>query len=146
MQSVCDEIAVLLSGYIDGELNDDERAQVDQHLAGCETCRRELTELQQMVEVTDSMKLMEPPNEIWKNYWNGVYNRIERGAGWSIFAAGLAVLVAYGTYVFLTDPGVDALIKVLIATPIVGLAVVFLSVWREKRVVNRHDKYKDIQR
>ena len=143
---LCDEIAVLLSGYIDGELDNDERTQVEAHVAECSECRREVTELQQMAEVTDSMRFMEPPNDIWTNYWRGVYNRIERGAGWTIFAVGLAVLVAYGIYAFVTDPGVGALVKVIIATPVVGLVVVFISVWREKRIVNRHDKYKDIQR
>lgn len=143
---LCDEIAVLLSGYIDGELDDDEKTHVEAHLATCSACRREVTELRQMAEVTDNMRFTEPPNDVWANYWRGVYNRIERGAGWTVFALGLAVLCAYGVYEFLTEPGVEAIVKVLIAVPVVGLLVVFISVWREKRVVNRYDKYKDIQR
>ena len=146
MPKLCDEITVLLSGYIDDELDQDERDRVETHLAECESCRRELTELQRVVEMTEMMRFKDPPNDVWTNYWHGVYNRIERGAGWTIFAVGLAVLVAYGIYEFLTDPTVDAIVKLMIATPIVGLTAVFVSVWREKRIVNRHDKYKDIQR
>ena len=92
------------------------------------------------------MRFREPPEDVWKGYWHGVYNRIERGTGWLIFAIGLAILVVYGAYEFVTDPGVAALVKILIAVPVVGFIVLFVSVLREKRTVNRTDKYKDIER
>jgi len=145
MQRSCEEISVLISGYIDGELDRESREKVEQHLAECAACQREAAQFRRMTEVADTMKFRDPPDEVWKTYWQGVYNRLERGTGWVIFAIGLAVLVAYGIYEFVTDPGVAALVKVLIAAPIVGLVVLFISVLREKMAVNRYDKYKDIQ-
>lgn len=145
MQRDCEEIDSLISGYIDGELDPEQRAKVDEHLAECSVCRDELARYRQMTEVADTMRFREPPEEVWTTYWQGVYNRIERGTGWLIFVMGLAVLIAYGVYEFVTDPGVAAFVKVLIAVPVIGLVVLFISVWREKRVVNRTDKYKDIQ-
>jgi len=45
-------IALLLPWYLTGTLTDEERQQVDQHLAECGACRRELEELSQLrVEV-----------------------------------------------------------------------------------------------
>jgi len=145
MQRSCNEIDSLLSGYIDDELDAETRAHVEAHIEECSVCRAELERYRRMTEVADTMRFREPAEDVWKTYWQGVYNRLERGTGWVIFAVGLVVLVAYGTYEFITDPGVAALVKVLIAIPIVGLAVLFVSVWREKLVVSRTDKYKDIQ-
>jgi len=145
MQRHCEQIGSLISGYIDGELDSEQRAKVDAHLAECSVCRDEMARYRQMTEVADTMRFREPPDDVWTTYWQGVYNRLERGTGWLIFAIGLAVLVAYGVYEFVTDPGVEALVKVLIAVPVIGLVVLFISVWREKWIVNRTDKYKDIQ-
>ena len=145
MQRDCEEIGSLISGYIDGELDPEQRAQVEAHLAECGACRDEVARYREMAEVVDTMRFREPPDDVWRQYWQGVYNRLERGTGWVIFVIGLAVLVAFGVYEFVTDPGVGALVKVLVATPIVGLIVLFISVWREKWIVNRSDKYKDVQ-
>ena len=41
----------LLSAYIDGQVNDSERARVEAHLDGCEACRSELTTLRATVDL-----------------------------------------------------------------------------------------------
>lgn len=145
MQRDCEEIDSLISGYIDGELDSEQQAKVDAHLAVCSVCSDEMARYRQMTEVANTMRFREPPEDVWTTYWQGVYNRLERGTGWLIFMIGLAVLIAYGVYEFVTDPGVAALVKVIIAVPVIGLVVLFISVWREKWIVNRTDKYKDIQ-
>ena len=145
MQRDCDEIDRLISGYIDGELDSEQKARIEAHMAECSACRDEMALDRQIEEVADTMRFREPPEDVWTTYWQGVYNRIERGTGWLVLVIGLAVLIAYGVYEFVTDPGVAALVKVIIAVPVIGLFVLFISVWREKRIVNRTDKYKDIQ-
>ena len=41
----CEEFAPLLSAFVDGELTEDERAEVLAHVSECEKCRRLLGEL-----------------------------------------------------------------------------------------------------
>jgi anti-sigma factor RsiW len=42
MKQSCGEFQVLLSAYLDGELNVKEQAQVELHLAGCNKCRTQV--------------------------------------------------------------------------------------------------------
>ena len=41
----CEEFAPLLSAFVDGELTEEERAEVLAHVSECEKCRRLLGEL-----------------------------------------------------------------------------------------------------
>ena len=50
----------LLSVYIDGQVNDSERARVEAHLDGCEACRSELTTLRATVDLLASLPQIVP--------------------------------------------------------------------------------------
>ncbi|MDA1347789.1 MAG: zf-HC2 domain-containing protein, partial [Chloroflexi bacterium] len=50
----------LLSAYIDGQVNDSERARVEAHLDGCEACRSELTTLRATVDLLTSLPQIVP--------------------------------------------------------------------------------------
>ena len=143
----CDEIQPILSGYIDKELDEKNRQMVEQHLAACANCTGEYEKLKRLAEVTNEMKLREPAKEVWENYWSSIYNRLERTTGWSIFVLGAAALVAWGIYEFVTDPTIEAIKKVLIGAPIIGLAVLLISVIRERIYKSKFDRYsKEVKR
>ena len=78
----CDKIKELLAGYQDGELDSEQLAMVQAHLAECTDCREELTRLDKVKEVTGKVKFNDLPLEVWEGYWHNLYRRIERGLGW----------------------------------------------------------------
>ncbi|HBX38258.1 MAG TPA: hypothetical protein DEG76_13625, partial [Pseudohongiella sp.] len=49
-------------------------------------------------EVTVASRFKEPSPEVWDNYWQGVYRRVERGIGWILFSLGAIVLMFYGAW------------------------------------------------
>jgi hypothetical protein len=51
----------LLTGYLDGELDDAARSHADQHLAGCAECRRELDELGRVKAILRGAPAVDPP-------------------------------------------------------------------------------------
>jgi hypothetical protein len=51
----------LLTLWLNGQLTDDERAEVEAHLAGCETCRQELATSQHLWELMETIPAPEPP-------------------------------------------------------------------------------------
>jgi hypothetical protein len=61
-----------LSDYIDGELDPAERRTVEQHLAGCETCRTALDELTGVVARAAALTDTPPDADLWP----GVATRI----------------------------------------------------------------------
>ena len=143
----CDDVRHLLSGYLDGELDEKGRQLVEHHLAACANCRAEHDKLKRLLEVTNDMKFKEPAEEVWDNYWSSIYNRLERTTGWTIFVLGGAALVAWGIYEFVTDPTIEAIKKILIGAPIIGLAVLLISVIRERMHKSKFDRYsKEVKR
>jgi hypothetical protein len=52
---ICEEIAALLVFYSCDEVNDKERAAIEQHVAQCGTCRAQLAEQREFQDAVDSM-------------------------------------------------------------------------------------------
>ena len=46
----CDEFKGSMMGYLDGELDAEQRARLESHLAACEACTREMGELRKLKE------------------------------------------------------------------------------------------------
>ena len=77
----CQDYKNLMMGYLDDELNAQQRKTFEEHLASCAECTAEFEEFGQLKQITDDAALAEPEEVLWKQYWGGIYNRIERGAG-----------------------------------------------------------------
>ena len=127
--------------YGDNEMNDEERRTFEQHLTGCGQCREVLGELGVTQEVTRDMKLAELPEKAWDTYWERIHNRIERSVAWFLYIIGAVILVGHSIYLFITDPGVETIVRLGGILMLSGFAVLLLSVLREKLTVNRKDRY-----
>jgi hypothetical protein len=135
---------------LDGELTARERRELEGLLNADSSLRDEWNRLTRVKEVTQSMSLRKPPDEVWEDYWASVYSRLERGIGWILVSIGLIVLVSYGAWrgveELIADAGLLWFLKGAILATTVGLAVLFVSVVREKLFVRSRDPYKDVQR
>ena len=146
----CHNYKDLMMGYLDNELTDEQRRQFEEHLAGCPECAGELKEFRKLKAITDEVTLVEPEDRIWQDYWDGVYNRIERSVGWIVFSVAAILLTIYGGFKLIEDIIKDATIGMLLKAGllalIVGLAVLFVSVLRERLYFWQRDRYKDVRR
>jgi hypothetical protein len=75
----CSQTKRHLSEYIDGVLNTEKAAKVEDHLKMCADCRDELEALKGMIQTLGSLDIMEAP----KGFMEGVHQRIERRSWWS---------------------------------------------------------------
>ncbi len=73
----CEWNRELLTGWLDGELTSDERAEVEKHLPACKSCRRELEELRDLVGAVKSLPEHPAPASISE----GVRKEISGSAG-----------------------------------------------------------------
>jgi predicted anti-sigma-YlaC factor YlaD len=137
-------------GYLDNELSNEQRNRFEEHLAGCPECAGELKEFRKLKAITDEVTLVEPEDRIWQDYWNGIYNRIERSIGWMIFSVSAILLAIYGGFKLIETIIMDAttgmLLKLGLLALIVGLAILFVSVLRERIYFWQKDRYKDVRR
>jgi hypothetical protein len=145
-----ERVRQLLMSALDGELNAIERRELERLLDADSSLRDEWDRLTRVKEVTQSMSLRKPPDEVWEDYWASVYSRLERGIGWILVSIGLIVLASYGAWrgveELISDAGLPWYLKGAILATTVGLVVLFVSVLREKLFVRGRDPYKDVQR
>ncbi len=146
----CHNYKDLMMGYLDNELTDEQKSRFEEHLSGCPECTDELKEFRKLKAITDEVTLVEPEDRIWQDYWNGVYNRIERNVGWIVFSVAAILLTIYGGFKLIEDIIKDAtvgmLLKVGLLALIAGLAILFVSVLRERLHFRQKDRYKDVRR
>jgi hypothetical protein len=146
----CHEYNDLMMGYLDSELNDEQKRRFEQHVSGCPECAGELEEFKRLKAITDEVTLVEPEDRIWQDYWGGIYNRIERGAGWIVFSVAAVLLTIYCGFraieEIIRDPKVEMVFKAGLLALLVGLAILFVSVLRERIYFWKRDRYKDVRR
>jgi predicted anti-sigma-YlaC factor YlaD len=139
-----------MMGYLDDELDDAQKKTFEEHLESCKDCAAEFEQFKKLKKVTDSVKLAEPEDVLWKNYWSGVYNRFERGIGWVLMSVTGIALIIYGLFKavegIIKDPNVEVVLKIAILAFIAGLAVLFVSILRERLYFWKKDRYKDVRR
>ncbi|MHA2043531.1 MAG: zf-HC2 domain-containing protein [Planctomycetota bacterium] len=146
----CEDYKDLMMGYLDEELSAEQIRSFEEHLTGCKQCSSQLQEFRQLKAITDQMTLIEPEDRLWQQYWDGIYNRVERGIGWIIFSVAAILLTIYGGFkaieALITDPTVGLLLKIAMLVLLVGLAILFVSVLRERIFFWTKDRYKDVRR
>lgn len=71
--------------------------------------------------------------------------RSSRGIGWLLLIGGILVAGGIGVFGFVTAPGVEWYVKLITGAIYGGLALLFISVLRQRLVERKSDKYKDVE-
>ncbi len=131
--------------FLDGDLGAAEKAEYEEHVKTCDDCRRELKDLGRIVEFTKDLKLRAPDEEFWSRYWGSVYHRLERRTGFLFVIAGVLAVMGYAIFRAVTSPEFLTFKGISIAIALLGLAIVFFSVVRERYHESKSDPYKGVQ-
>ena len=146
----CQDHKDLMMAYLDDELNDEQKRAFEEHLASCPDCAKDTAEFKRLKEMTDCVAFVEPEDRVWNEYWSHVYNRLERGAGWILFSVAAIALLMFGGFelieTIIEDPAVSVLLKAGLLALLGGLAILFVSVLRERVYFWSRDRYKDVRR
>lgn len=142
---VCNRFQVDGMRLLDGEMSAEEKTQYEDHVQGCEDCKRELKELGRIVELTNDLRLRPPDEEFWARYWDSLFHRMERGTGFFLMVAGVVAVAGFALYKVVTSPGFFTFQGIAIAVVLLGLVVVFLSVVRERYHESKRDPYKGVE-
>ncbi|HHJ52203.1 MAG TPA: hypothetical protein ENJ89_03320 [Caldithrix abyssi] len=146
----CEQAQILMMGLLDGELNEQDTQRVKQHLEECEACARQYKSFLKLKKETQDMKFKPLPEMYWDEYWNHVYNKIERGISWILVSIGAVIILAFSLYQamsdFFSDPAEPLSLKIGTGIFVLGMIVLFVSVLREKLMVKKVDQYRRIKR
>ena len=140
----------MIAGYVDGELTEAERSEFERELAVSSQLQIELEEFRKLKEVTSIMRYADLPLEVWEDYWQSLYRKLERGIGWIFMSIGAMLLLGFGAWeVFsqiFTDPTSPWYVKVGLPILLLGLVILVVSMGRERLFAYRRDRYKEVIR
>ena len=135
------ELEILLMGYLDGELDDEQRRKVDAALQEDDDLRRELAEMTQLKRLTTAASSDDDMDSEIGRFWSAIYNRTERHLAWVLLLAGALILTS-GVLVLLFKNGDFPLgLRIAGGCALAGLLLLFCSVLRKRLRTLRHDRY-----
>ncbi len=140
----------LKNKYFDGNLSEEEKKELKELILKDNKTEKELKEIDKLKEAIDMLEPINPERE-WEEYWSSLYNKLERGIGWIIFSIGAILTFTFLGFQFIKeliqDPQIALYAKVGLIALILGLAILFVSVLRERLTLYKTDKYsKEVKR
>jgi len=77
MKKECEDLAPMLSAYLDGELSDEDRKKVEKHLQTCHSCRQLVSELELTGSlVKDTLSREVPPEPDLTGVWENIETQV----------------------------------------------------------------------
>lgn len=134
-----------LSGYIDGELTQQQRQQVELHCAACAQCRKDLEDLRELRERIAGAALSPIGADQWRENMNDSSVASSRSVGWILFIIGTVLMGLVMVFGILMDDGVPVGMKFILFAIYGGLAALLYSVLRQRLKERKTDKYKDVE-
>ncbi len=144
-RTIDDHVVELLSGYVDGELTQQQRQRVDVHCADCKECENDLVELKALRESIGKAGLSDLNQDIWREMMNDTAVQTSRGIGWLLLIGGILIAAGIGVVSFLFSSSIGIVEKLFISAIYGGLALLFYSVLRQRLIERKTDKYKDVE-
>ena len=144
-QTASENIDELLSGYLDGELTQQQTQMVDVRLTQSEEYRQRLSELKQIRQRVGSTRLNIRDKDHWRENMNDPIVKAAQGIGWLLFVGALLILGGVGIYEFVLDTETELWVKLLVGAIYLGIGLLFLSVLRQRLIERKTDKYNDVE-
>jgi hypothetical protein len=142
MSNTQEEFEMLLSGYLDAELDEAQLLRFEALLSESPSRREEVESMQRLYVGTNALFApAHPADTVWDTFLDDVYNRIERRFAWAVVTFGAVALSLFAVFEFVSEPWGPALLKVLIAVPVAGLLLLFISVLRNRLHTLKTDRY-----
>ena len=69
-----------------------------------------------------------------------------RIAGWGLFLIGAVVWVVYAIYLFVVEPDQPIWQKLMVGAIVIGLALILISVLRQRLLELPHDRYRGVKK
>jgi len=144
-QDIQSHIGEQLSGYIDGELTQQQRQRVEQHCEKCSQCREDLQALRDLRERIAGVSLSPIGEDQWRETMNDPSVSTSRSIGWILFIVGTVLIGLMMVFGILMDPEVPTGMKLILFAIYGGLAALLYSVLRQRLIERKTDKYKDVE-
>ena len=142
--SLCENVGEKLSGYLDGELSQQESQRISVHLSQCEGCSQTYEQLKQLQ--TAVSQTFYPNMEQQK--MNAVLDDLTSSRmfdfAWFAIVSGVLISIVFGVYHFWLDSSIPLYSKLFMSLIWGGGIGLFLTVLRQRLIISKTDKYNKV--
>ncbi len=141
----CHSIKLLLCGYVDDELTQQQRQQVNLHMQNCEACSQNI---EQLNAIKLSIKGQQTPSleaEQIDALLHDLTSTWAQTIAWAAIIIGICVAMVFGVIGFYIESDVSTTEKIFSSLIWGGLLGLFLSVARQQIIARKSDKYKGVK-
>ena len=142
----CEEFKALMMGMIDGELTDAESMKLNNHMIRCSSCREESEQLKGASSKLDGIDIKEPDEGIVDKTWRSPYSKLTKNFGILLVIAGWLIMMIYGAYEFIVTKETESIPKYAFVIILIGIAILFITVLRDRIRSYRNDPYKEVDK
>lgn len=136
---------LLVMAYVDGELDERGRAELEQRLAASPELRREVSALRELGLLARAAAPREPMDHEWRALARDPLQRGTLGLGWALFALGGLGVLGYGLWQLLRSD-VPPLLRLCLVAVALGCALLFAAVLRGRLRTRHLDPYRKVER
>ncbi|MGB5164851.1 MAG: zf-HC2 domain-containing protein [Woeseiaceae bacterium] len=144
-KDINEHVGEWLSGYIDGELTQQQRQRVEVHCDACTDCATLRNELMTLRAEVGDARLSAIGEDKWREMMADTTVKTTRGIGWLLIAGGFLGIAGIASIAFLTDASISLTEKIIVGAIYGGFAALFISVLRQRLIERKSDKYKDVE-
>ena len=139
-----EEMEVLLSGYLDDELTQQQRQRVENLLDRDEEYRRLLIELEQVKHQAEALTYATPSSGEWSRIEKSILQNFSRKLGWMVLWVWASLVSVYAGYEYAMNPNEPVIQKLIVFGLFLGIGLLFVSVWSQRMQESRTDRYKGV--
>ncbi len=136
---------LLAMAYVDGELTDEARAELERRLASEPGLRREVVELQKLELIARSAAPQEPMDHEWERLAVEPLQRGTLALGWILLLAGTLGLGGFALFLLFSSDAPLA-VKCLLGALVAGGALLLLATLRARLRTLPYDPYTEVKR
>jgi anti-sigma factor RsiW len=141
-----DEIREMLSAYLDKELTQSEDQRVRIHLEDCTACAREYADLRVLQAAAQAVRFPEPPEEAMDELERRLSVRGTRALGWIMIGLGALAWLSYALVMAVLNWRPPTVEEMVASAIVIGMLLLFGSVFRERLLQLPHDRYRRVKR
>jgi anti-sigma factor RsiW len=141
----CKQVDELLSGYVDGELSQQQSQFVALHLATCSTCQQTLTSIEELKMTIKQVSYPAMEQQQLNAVLQDLSSQRMQQFSWFALISGILICIIFAVYQFFIDSTTPWYFKLSISLIWGGIIGLFLSVLRQRLLIRKTDKYNKVE-
>ncbi|GAC21127.1 anti-sigma factor family protein [Paraglaciecola arctica] len=142
--SLCEHIGEQISGFLDGELSQQESQRVSVHLSQCESCSQTYEQLKQIQGAVSQAYYPNMEQQKMNAVLQDLTSKRMFDFAWFAIVSGVLISVVFGVYHFWLDSSIPLYSKVVMSLIWGGGIGLFLTVLRQRLIISKTDKYNKV--